>query len=233
MLRSLREEVCEANKALLRNGLVILTWGNVSGIDRDAGLVVVKPSGVPYERLTPDGMVVVSLDGLQAEGNLRPSSDLPTHLELYRAFPRVGGVTHTHSPSAVSFAQARRALPCYGTTHADHFHGEVPCTRLLSPQEVASDYERNTGKLIVETFRDRDTFAMPAVLVAGHGPFTWGVTAADSLHNSVALEACARMALDTLALEASAAPLPAYILERHYNRKHGPAATYGQRGQSR
>ena len=233
MLRSLREEVCEANKALLRNGLVILTWGNVSGIDRDAGLVVVKPSGVPYERLTPDGMVVVSLDGLQAEGNLRPSSDLPTHLELYRAFPRVGGVTHTHSPSAVSFAQARRALPCYGTTHADHFHGEVPCTRLLSPQEVASDYERNTGKLIVETFRDRDTFAMPAVLVAGHGPFTWGVTAADSLHNSVALEACARMALDTLALEESAAPLPAYILERHYNRKHGPAATYGQRGQSR
>ena len=229
MIQALREQVCEANKALVRQGLVVLTWGNVSGIDRVAGLVVIKPSGVPYELLTPDDMVVVSLDGHQSEGDLSPSSDLPTHLELYRAFSWVGGITHTHSACATSFAQARRALPCYGTTHADHFHGEVPCTRLLTPEEVASDYELNTGKLIVETFRDRDTLAVPAVLVAGHGPFTWGATAEDSVHNSVALEACARMALNTLALDASATPLPAYILDRHYHRKHGPAATYGQR----
>ena len=229
MLQKLREQVCEANKALVRHGLVIMTWGNVSGIDRASGMVVIKPSGVPYEQLTPDNMVVVSLDGVRREGSLTPSSDLPTHLELYRAFPGAGGITHTHSACATSFAQARRALPCYGTTHADHFYGEVPCTRLLTTAEVVADYELNTGKVIVETFRARDALAVPAVLVAGHGPFTWGVTAEASVHNSVALEAFSRMALDTLALDASAAPLPACILDRHYHRKHGPAATYGQR----
>jgi len=228
MLQKLREQVCEANQALVRHGLVIMTWGNVSGIDRASGLVVIKPSGVPYEGLTPDKMVIVSLDGDRREGNLNPSSDLPTHLELYRAFPGAGGITHTHSACATGFAQARRALPCYGTTHADHFYGEVPCTRLLTPDEVASNYELNTGRLIVETLRDRDALAVPAVLVAGHGPFTWGATAGASVNNSVALEACARMALETLALDPSAAPLPAHILDRHYHRKHGPAATYGQ-----
>lgn len=229
MLDELREEVCRANRALESSGLITLTWGNVSGIDRAAGLVAIKPSGVPYAKLTPADIVLVDLQGEMVEGELRASSDTPTHAALYRAFPGIGGVVHTHSICATAFAQAGRAIPCFGTTHADHFHGEVPVTRMLSAAEVAGDYEAATGAVIVERFANLTPLHVPAVLVAGHGPFTWGPTATDALHNSIALEAVARMALDTLALTPSAAPLPAYLLDKHFLRKHGPEAYYGQR----
>ncbi len=228
-LLSLKTEVFRRNLDLVRHGLVVLTWGNVSGIDREAGLVAIKPSGVAYDAMTAEDIVVVDLDGRVVEGSLRPSSDLPTHLALYRAFPSVGGIVHTHSPKAVAWAQARRAIPAFGTTHADHFHGPVPCTRELTPEEVAADYERNTGLVIAERFRDLDPDAFPGVLVAGHGPFTWGRDPRKAVENAVALEQIAAMALDTLAIDPSAAPAPAHVLDKHYFRKHGPGAYYGQK----
>ncbi len=229
MLNELRKQVCDANRALVGHALVILTWGNVSGIDRARGIVAIKPSGVEYAALRPQDIVLVDLDGKTVEGALNPSSDTPTHLALYRAFGGIGGVTHTHSPCATAFAQARRGIPCFGTTHADHFFGEVPVTRLLRKAEVAGDYEAATGAVIVERFRTLGPLQMPAVLVAGHGPFTWGRNAADSVRNSVALESVAEMALHTLALAPSSAPLPEYLRDKHFLRKHGSRAYYGQK----
>ena len=229
MLEDLKDQVCQANVELAACGLVTLTWGNVSGINRDRDRVVIKPSGVPYERLRPADMVVVDLEGRVVEGDLRPSSDTPTHVLLYRHFDGVGGVTHTHSRYATMFAQARREIPCLGTTHADHFFGAVPVTRPLTAAEVEADYEGNTGQVIVERFAELDPLAMPAVLVAGHAPFTWGKDAAESLKNAVALEAVAEMALGTWRLDPQAPPLEDYALDKHYQRKHGPNAYYGQK----
>jgi L-ribulose-5-phosphate 4-epimerase len=233
MLADLKQKVLEANRRLPETGLVQLTWGNVSGIDRALGLMVIKPSGVAYAALRVEDMVVVSLaDGRAVEEHHAPSSDTATHLEIYRAFPTAGGVCHTHSPAATAWSQAGRALPCYGTTHADHFCGPVPLCRILTPAEVADDYEKNTGLAIVETFRSQglDPAAIPGVLQHHHAPFTWGPSAAAALDNSIALEVCARMALETLALRADALPLPEHLLLKHYRRKHGPDAYYGQKG---
>jgi L-ribulose-5-phosphate 4-epimerase len=231
MLSDLKRVVCEANARLETAGLVRLTWGNVSGIDRGAGVVVIKPSGVPYTELSADNMVAVSLaDGRVVEGSLRPSSDTPTHLELYRAFAGVGGICHTHSLHATMFAQAGRELPALGTTHADHFYGPVPVCRALTAEEVAADYEGNTGRAIVDLFRRKkiDPIAMPAVLQAFHAPFTWGRDPHDAVNNSIALETCAQMAAGTLALNPAVASLPSHLLEKHHRRKHGPDAYYGQ-----
>ena len=231
MLIELKREICEANKLLETSGLVKLTWGNVSGIDRDRGLFAIKPSGVSYEALTPDDLVVLDLDGNVVKGDLRPSSDTKTHLHLYREFPEIGGITHTHSPFATVFSQAGRELPCFGTTHADHFYGPVPIARVLTQEEVDEDYEHNTGVAIVERFRELGLkpLEMPAVLQTGHAPFTWGKGAMDSVKNSIALEMCAQMALGTLQVNPDAGSLPAHILEKHYQRKHGPDAYYGQK----
>jgi len=229
MLEQLKAEVCEANLELVRQGLVTLTWGNVSGINPQRELVVIKPSGVPYGQIEPEQMVVVDLDGRVVEGRLRPSSDTPTHVLLYRHFQGVGGVTHTHSPKATMFAQARVEIPCLGTTHADHFFGPVPVTRPLTPKEVDSGYEANTGQVIVERFAGLDPLEMPAVLVAGHAPFTFGTGAGDSVANAVALEAVAEMAIGTISLRGDAPPLESYVLQKHYRRKHGADAYYGQR----
>ena len=228
-LLQLKSDVFRRNLELVEHGLVVLTWGNVSGIDREAGLVAIKPSGVPYASMTAEDIVVVDLEGRTVEGRLNPSSDLPTHLALYRAFPSVGGIVHTHSPKAVAWAQARRGIPAFGTTHADHFHGAVPCTRELTPAEVAEDYELNTGRVIEERFHDLDAEAFPGVLVAGHGPFTWGPTPRKAVENAVALEQIAAMALDTLRLDPDAEPASSYVLDKHYFRKHGPGAYYGQK----
>ena len=225
MLETLRKQVYAANMELPARGLVTYTWGNVSGIDRATGLVVIKPSGVPYEELTPARLVVVRLaDGQVVEGNLRPSSDVDTHLELYRQLPKLGGVVHTHSTWATIFAQAGKAIPALGTTHADYFYGPVPCTRPLPEQEVAENYELNTGKVICENVKE----FVPAILVAGHGPFTWGKDAAEAVYHAVVLEAVARMAFHTLQLNPEAA-LPEYVLDKHFARKHGPHAYYGQK----
>jgi L-ribulose-5-phosphate 4-epimerase len=224
----LREEVCAANRELARSGLVTLTWGNTSGIDRKQGIVVIKPSGIPYNQLEPGNMVLLDLDGHVVESELRPSSDTPTHLILYRSFPQIGGVAHTHSLHATMFAQARQEIPCLGTTHADHFHGPVPVTRQLSSSEVAGDYEAAVGRVIAERFAGLDPQALPAVLVAGHGPFTWGHNAADSVHNAIALEAVAQMAIGSRLIDPQSPALEPYVLEKHYRRKHGPAAYYGQ-----
>lgn len=225
----LRQRVCQANLDLVAHGLVIGTWGNVSAIDRASGRVAIKPSGVPYAELTAERVVVTDLEGRPVVGDgLRPSSDLHTHLELYRRWPGVGGVAHTHSTAAVAFAQAHRALPCLGTTHADHFCGDVPVTRVMTSAETAADYELNTGRVIVETFATTDPLDVPAVLVASHGPFTWGPSPEAAVWNSVALEAVCRMALDTWALAPATGPIPAHLLARHFRRKHGPAAYYGQ-----
>lgn len=229
MLRALREEVFEANLELVRRGLVLYTFGNASGIDRSRGLVAIKPSGVPYEKMRPADMVVVDLDGNTVDGKLRPSSDLDTHLVLYRAFESVGGVVHTHSRAATAWAQARRDLPCLGTTHADYFHGAVPVTKPLSAREIEGDYEANTGHAIVKRFARLDPMEIPAVLVAGHGPFTWGKSAPEAAHHAVILEELARMALDTIALSPPGKPIAKALLERHFFRKHGPQATYGQK----
>lgn len=230
-LGALREEVCAANQKLVAAGLVTLSWGNASGVDRAAGVMVIKPSGVPYDQLTPGNLVVVSLaDGAVVEGSLRPSSDTPTHLVLYRRFPSIGGVVHTHSTLAAAWAQARRPIPCLGTTHADHFHGAVPVTRLLTEAEIGGDYEAATGEVIVETITGLgiDPLHMPATLIASHGPFTWGHSATDALDNAIALEEVATMAFHTLALETDAQAITDALLTRHFERKHGPQAYYGQ-----
>ncbi|HBG10013.1 MAG: L-ribulose-5-phosphate 4-epimerase [Limnochordia bacterium] len=228
MLESLKEQVMLANQELQRQQLVIYTWGNVSGIDRARGLVVIKPSGVAYEDLTPDKMVVLDLEGNVVEGSLRPSSDTPTHLELYRQFPSIGGVVHTHSKWATIWAQAGQGIPCRGTTHADYFYGEIPCTRPLTEEEVESGYELNTGRVIVGRFQEMDYQAVPAVLVAEHGPFTWGKDCHEAVHNSVVLEQVAEMAFFTRLLTGHDRPISGHVLEKHYQRKHGPAAYYGQ-----
>jgi L-ribulose-5-phosphate 4-epimerase len=228
VLDALREEVCLANRELAHSGLVTLTWGNASGLDPKRQLVVIKPSGVPYDKLEPADMVIVNLEGDIVEGTLRPSSDTPTHLALYRGFDRIGGIVHTHSRHATMFAQARQEIPCLGTTHADHFHGPVPVTRRLSEAEVAADYEGNTGWSIVERFAALDPAAMPAVLVAGHGPFTWGGNAAEAVENAIALEAVAEMALGSRLINPNGGKLEDYLLEKHYQRKHGTQAYYGQ-----
>ena len=226
---ALAEQVCNANLELVRRGLVTYTWGNVSGIDRGENAVVIKPSGVSYDDLTPASMVWVSLDGDVIGGDLRPSSDTPTHLALYRAFPRIGGVAHTHSPAATAFAQAECGIPCLGTTHADHFFGTVPVTRRLRRHEVEGPYEANTGVLIAETFAERNPADIPAVLVAGHGPFTWGADPDDAVRNSVVLECVADMARKTLALAGTQTGIDTFLLERHFRRKHGANAYYGQK----
>ena len=228
MLEALKEEVCAANRRLGVSGLVSLTWGNVSGFDPEAKLFAIKPSGVAYDDLTPDKMVLVDLNGVVVEGALRPSSDTPTHAAFYRAFPGVRGAVHTHSSEATAWAQAVREIPCFGTTHADVFHGPVPVTRLLTEAEVDEAYELNTGKVILERFAGRDPLAQPGVLVAGHAPFTWGQTPAKAVDNAVALEAMARMARLTEQL-GRREPLPAYVGEKHFQRKHGPQAYYGQK----
>jgi L-ribulose-5-phosphate 4-epimerase len=228
MLQELKEAVCQANRELAVRKLVVYTWGNVSGIDRERGLVVIKPSGVAYEDLKPEMMVVVNLKGLVEEGQLKPSSDTPTHLYLYRNFPAIGGVVHTHSPLATAWAQAQQGIPCYGTTHADYFYGAIPCTRPLAAAEITTDYEWNTGKVIVERFADLDYEAIPAVLVANHAPFTWGKDAATAVHNSVVLEEVARMGLATRRLNPAAPQVPQVLLDKHYLRKHGRNAYYGQ-----
>lgn len=230
MLEVLREAVCRANRELLERGLVLYTWGNVSGIDRSQGLVVIKPSGVRYDALAPEDMVVVDLDGHVVEGRLNPSSDTRTHLELYRAFPQIGGIVHTHSTYAAAWAQAGQDIPCYGTTHADYFYGPVPCTRSLTAEEVAGDYEAETGKVIVGTFRDRrlDPAAVPGALCRSHGPFAWGRDPAQAVYHAAVLEELARMALLTRQIDPAAAPAPAYVQDKHYQRKHGPHAYYGQ-----
>jgi len=225
----LRQAVYQANLRLVEEGLVVGTWGNASGFDPASGLVAIKPSGVPYADLRPEHLVVVDLDGAVVEGDLRPSSDLPTHLELYRHFPGLGGVAHTHSTVATAFAQACRPLPCLGTTHADHFHGTVPATREMRPDEIATDYELNTGRVIVETFATVDPHHVPAVLVAHHGPFTWGPSPRAAAENSVVLEAVAQMALHTYALAPATPPVAGPLIDKHFLRKHGPGAYYGQR----
>jgi L-ribulose-5-phosphate 4-epimerase len=228
VLEDLKQQVCRANIDLVTHGLVTLTWGNVSGLSDDRRNMVIKPSGVPYRDLRPEQMVVVDLEGNVVDGSLRPSSDTPTHVLLYKHLAGIGGVTHTHSRWATMFAQARRELPCFGTTHADHFYGPIPVTRPLTREEVEQAYEVNTGKVIVERMKQLDPAAMPAVLVAGHAPFTWGKDAAQSLANAVALEAIAEMAVGTLLLNLDAPPLESYVLQKHYRRKHGPDAYYGQ-----
>jgi L-ribulose-5-phosphate 4-epimerase len=229
MLEGLREEVCQANLRLVAEGLVIQTWGNVSGVDRERGLVVIKPSGVAYEGMRAEQMVVVSLEtGERVEGELRPSSDTPTHLALYRAFGRIGGVVHTHSIFATAWAQAGKEIPALGTTHADYFYGPIPLTRQLTKAEIAGDYEANTGKVIVERFARLDPVQMPAVLVVNHGPFTWGKSPDEAVSNAVYLEHVARMASETVRVNPSASPLPKALLDKHFLRKHGPGKYYGQ-----
>jgi len=229
MLDNLKAEVLKANLDLVKAGLVIRTWGNASGIDRDKGLVVIKPSGVPYEKLEARQMVVVALaSGEVIEGGLNPSSDTPTHVELYRAFAGIGGIVHTHSLFATAWAQTGQALPALGTTHADYFCGPVPCTRVLKPGEIKSDYEANTGRVIVETFARREPLSCPAVLVAGHGPFAWGQTVAAAVENAVVLEHLARLAGETLRIFPSVRPMQRVLMEKHFFRKHGPGAYYGQ-----
>lgn len=228
MLRHLKEQVYEANMALPKYGLVTFTWGNVSGIDREKGLFVIKPSGVEYEELQPEDMVVVDLEGNVVEGKYKPSSDTATHLELYKAFLQIGGIVHTHSSYATSWAQAGRGIPCYGTTHADYMYGEIPCARSLSPEEINSDYEKNTGLLIIETFKEKDVMAVPAVLCSNHGPFSWGKDAKDAVHNAVVLEEVAKMAYRTELINNQVKPAPQVLQDKHYYRKHGANAYYGQ-----
>jgi L-ribulose-5-phosphate 4-epimerase len=229
MLDDLSAQVLEANLELVHRGLVLYTFGNVSGIDRQTGLVAIKPSGVSYESMQAEHMVITDLDGKIVEGNLRPSSDLGTHLLLYREFPSIGAVVHTHSEYATSWAQAGRSIPAYGTTHADYFYGPVPVTEELTADDINGDYVHNTGLAIVRRFRDLDPSAMPAVLVAGHAPFCWGKTPADAAHNAVVLEAVARMAFYTATLNPEGKGVSQALLDRHYFRKHGAHATYGQK----
>jgi L-ribulose-5-phosphate 4-epimerase len=233
VLEQLKKDVCDANRDLQRLGLVTLTWGNVSGLVRSEGFLVIKPSGVGYDTLKPADMVVMDLNGRVVEGDLRPSSDAPTHIALYRNFETIAGITHTHSTYATMFAQACREIPCLGTTHADHFAGPVPVTRFLKKEEVETDYEANTGMVIVERLGSQDPLSLPAVLVAGHAPFAFGNSPADSVRNALILERVAHMAIGTLQLNPALPPLPDYILQKHYRRKHGPDAYYGQKERGR
>jgi L-ribulose-5-phosphate 4-epimerase len=228
MQEDLKKTVCEANLELQEHKLVIYSWGNVSGIDHSAGLVVIKPSGVPYNELTPDKMVVLNLEGKIIEGALNPSSDTPTHLELYRNFKTIGGICHTHSPSATMWAQACKEIPCFGTTHADNFYGPVPVTDIMTNEEIQENYELNTGKVIVKRFTGLDPMQMPAVLVANHGPFTWGADPADAVEENVVLEQIATMALGTITINPEQGPINRALLDKHYLRKHGKNAYYGQ-----
>jgi L-ribulose-5-phosphate 4-epimerase len=228
-MSELRERVFKANLDLVKHGLVLFTWGNVSGIDRKSGLVYIKPSGVSYEAMKEEDIVAVDLEGKIISGTLNPSSDTPTHLEIYKAFPNVGGIVHTHSKCAASFAQSGRSLPFYGTTHADYFCGEVPCARALTETEVESFYEKNTGLVIVETFKDKDPDAIPGCLVKNHGPFAWGATCEKAVYHAAVLEYCADMALKTEQLNSRVKPADGYLLHMHYFRKHGKNAYYGQK----
>ncbi|GAA0554123.1 L-ribulose-5-phosphate 4-epimerase [Rhizomicrobium palustre] len=230
MLEELKEEVCQANLDLVKEGLVIQTFGNVSGIDREKGLVVIKPSGVSYDVMKPEHMVVLELaSGKVVEGNLRPSSDTPTHLVLYRAFANVGGIVHTHSLYATAWAQAKRSIPALGTTHADYWHGDIPCTRLMRPEEIAGEYEAKTGDVIVETFGNTDPMHKPSVIVASHGPFAWGKDAHDAVHNAAILEYVAKLASLSLQIVPSTGEMQSELLDKHFLRKHGPKAYYGQK----
>lgn len=231
MLKKLKQKVYEANMELPKYGLVTFTWGNVSAIDREKNLVVIKPSGVEYEKLTPEDMVVVNLEGEVVEGKYKPSSDTATHLELYKAFPQVGGIVHTHSSYATSWAQAGKSIPCYGTTHADYIYGEVPCLRGLTAEEIETAYEANTGKVIVEEFARlaKDPMAVPAVLLRNHGPFTWGKDAGEAVHNAVVLEEVAKMAYRCEVINKKVTPAPKELQDKHYYRKHGANAYYGQK----
>lgn len=229
-MERLKQQVYQANMALPRHGLVTFTWGNVSAIDRQRGYVVIKPSGVAYEELTPAAMVVVDLNGRIVAGALRPSSDTPTHLALYRRYPQLGGIVHTHSPHATAWAQAGRAIPALGTTHADYFDGDIPCTRALSAAEIDHDYEHHTGRVIIETLAQRDPSHMPGIVVHQHGPFAWGESAAQAVHNAVVLEEVAKMAWIAYSLNPRLAPLDRALRDKHFRRKHGPDAYYGQRG---
>ena len=229
MLEHLKKLVCDANLRLPAHGLVTFTWGNVSAIDRESGYVVIKPSGVEYNELTPDKMVVVDLDGNIVEGDLNPSSDTPTHVYLYRQFENIGGIVHTHSTHATAFAQARMPIEAYGTTHADYFYGAIPCTRELTAVETRDNYEINTGKVIAEAFKLLKPDAIPGVVVANHGPFAWGKNAAEAVHNAVVLEEVAKMAILMKTINPDSEPINKYILDKHYNRKHGANAYYGQK----
>lgn len=228
MLEGLKQSVLEANLELPGRGLVVYTWGNASGIDRDKGIVVIKASGVKYEDMTTEHMVVLDLDGNIMEGRYKPSSDTPTHLALYKAFPGIGGIVHTHSTWATVWAQAQRGVPCYGTTHADYFYGEIPCTRPMTEKEIKGEYEAETGTVIIEAFEGKDPMHVPGVLVASHGPFTWGKDAYDAVHNSVVLEQLSKTAYASCALNACIQPVPDTLLDKHFLRKHGKDAYYGQ-----
>jgi L-ribulose-5-phosphate 4-epimerase len=229
MLEELKRQVYEANLDLPKYGLVTFTWGNVSGIDRESRCFVIKPSGVEYENLRPEDMVVVDLNGNVVEGSLNPSSDTPTHLELYKAFPKIGAVVHTHSSWATSWAQAGRGIPCYGTTHADYMYGEIPCLRCLSEEEINDAYEINTGRLITEYYKEKDYMAVPACLCKNHGPFAWGKNAKEAVHHSVVLEEVAKMAARCEQINPDVKPAPRQLLDKHYMRKHGTNAYYGQK----
>lgn len=228
MLEELKERVYKANMELPKHRLITFTWGNVSEIDRETGIFAIKPSGVPYDELKPEDMVLMSLDGSKVEGEYNPSSDTATHLEIYKAFPKAGGVVHTHSPWATSWAQAGRGIPCYGTTHADYMYGEIPCVRNLTKEEIDAGYEKNTGVLIVDYFADKDYISMPAVLCKNHGPFTWGKDGMEAVHNAVVLEEVAKMAARTEMINPRAAEAPKELQDKHYERKHGANAYYGQ-----
>ena len=229
MLEELKQQVYEANMLLPRYNLVTFTWGNVSGIDRERNLFVIKPSGVPYEELIPEDMVVMDLEGNKVEGDLNPSSDTATHLELYKAFPSIGGIVHTHSPYAVAWAQAGKDIPCFGTTHADYFYGDIPCARNLTTEEIDAGYEQNTGKVIIETFADRNPEYVPGVICRNHGPFAWGKDAMEAVHNAVVLEEVAKMDLFTIKIDPDTDEAPENIRVKHFMRKHGPNAYYGQK----
>ena len=230
MLEALKKEVFEANLELPKRGLVTYTWGNVSGIDREKGLIVIKPSGVEYDTMTVDDMVVVDMEGKLVEGKYKPSSDTPTHIELYKAFPTLGGVVHTHSTWATIFSQAGREIKAYGTTHADYFYGDIPCTRKMTKEEIQGEYEKETGTVIIETFKNKDIEAaqVPSVLVHSHGPFSWGKNAKDAVHNAVVLEELAKMAFNTEVLNGEVNRMQTDLLNKHYLRKHGANAYYRQ-----
>lgn len=228
MLEQLKKQVLEANLLLPKYGLVTFAWGNVSGIDRESGLVVIKPSGVPYEGMTEEDMVVVDLDGKRVEGKWKPSSDTPTHVELYKAFPALGGIVHTHSRWATTFAQAGLDIPAMGTTHGDYFYGDIPCTRKMTPQEIAGEYEKETGRVIIETFAGKSPADIPGVTVHSHGPFAWGRDAMDAVHNAVVMEEVAFMDWHAMMINPAAGRMQQELLDKHYLRKHGKNAYYGQ-----